>query len=69
MTERDIHALRAEALVLLAEATRAANNGEHGEAGDQAAWGSSSSWSSGYQRLNTEPHAPLRVLTRVCRSR
>src|SRR5207244_11509795 len=42
---------------------------EHGEAGDYAASGSSSTSMSGYQRLNTVPNSWLSVLTRVCNSR
>ena len=42
---------------------------EHGDAGDYAASGSSSTSMSGYQRLNTVPNSWFRVLTRVCSSR
>src|SRR6267143_701188 len=41
----------------------------HGDAGDQAASGNSSTSISGYQRLNTVPSSRLSVLTRVCNSR
>src|SRR5881296_3240950 len=43
--------------------------GEHGDTGDYATAGSSSTSRSGYQRLNTAPNSRLRVLTRVCSSR
>src|SRR6266851_5982414 len=43
--------------------------GEHGDAGDQAASGNSSTSISGYHRLNTVPSSRLSVLTRVCNSR
>jgi ABC-type transport system substrate-binding protein len=43
--------------------------GEHGEPGDYAAAGISSTSMSGYHCLNTEPNSRLRVLTRVCSSR
>src|SRR6266853_1409579 len=42
---------------------------EHGDAGDQAASGNSSTSISGYQRLNTVLNSRLSVLTRVCNSR
>src|ERR671935_219218 len=42
---------------------------EHGDAGDQAASGNSSTSISGYHRLNTVPSSRLSVLTRVCNSK
>ena len=42
---------------------------EHGDAGDYAASGTSSTSMSGYQRLNTVPSSWFRVLTRVCSRR
>src|SRR5262249_52325443 len=42
---------------------------EQGDGGAQAARGSSARWRSGYQRLPREANAPLRVCTRVGRSR
>src|SRR5262245_34319149 len=44
-------------------------DGEHGEPGDYAASGISSTSRSGYHRLNIDPNARFNVFTRVCRSK